>query len=302
MKHSAPQARRRDQRLPVLLAIGIGLAGGLVLAGPLSNLLKADVFHQGKELLNPFSAWMGAGDQDLLVMGTDRGTNTDVMATVRIKDGITKITQVPRDTYIESPSYGPLKINALYSLGGPKAVKAELASHLGRPMSHHILVDLALVRHLGDALGGLEVTVPKRMYYNDYSQKLFIDLQPGPQTLKGKDLEGFLRFRHDELGDIGRLERQKLAVRALFNKLTRPETVLRLPQLMGLAGKNLKTDLGPMEIGGIVASMAGTKLEIDQLPGVPNYRNGISYWDVNWPTPETNNTNDTATSRYRFLF
>jgi LCP family protein required for cell wall assembly len=234
-------------------------------------------------------------------MGTDRGSNTDVIATVRIKDGVTKITQVPRDTYIESPSYGPLKINALYSLGGPKALKAELASHLGRPLSHHVLVDLALVRRLGDALGGLEVTVPKRMVYNDYSQKLFIDLQPGLQTLKGKDLEGFLRFRHDEMGDIGRLERQKLAVQALFNKLTRPETILRLPQLMGLAGQDLKTDLGPMEIGGLITAMAGTKLEIDQLPGVPNYRNGISYWDVTWPAPETIGS-DKDSSRYRFLF
>ena len=301
MKHSAPQARRRDQRLPVLLAIGIGLAGGLVLARPLGDLLKFDVFKQGKQLLNPFTAWIGAGDQDLLVMGTDRGSNTDVMATVRIKDGVTKITQVPRDTYIESASYGPLKINALYSLGGPKAVKAELASHLGRPLSHHVLVDLALVRRLGDALGGLEVTVPKRMVYNDYSQKLFIDLQPGLQTLKGKDLEGFLRFRHDEMGDIGRLERQKLAVQALFNKLARPETILRLPQLMGLAGKDLKTDLGPMEIGGLITAMAGTKLEIEQLPGVPNYRNGISYWDVKWPAPAAIGS-DNDSSRYRFLF
>ena len=301
MKHSVPQARRRDQRLPVLLAIGIGLAGGLVLAGPLNDLLKGDIFKQGQELLNPFTAWIGAGDQDLLVMGTDRGSNTDVIATVRIKDGVTKITQVPRDTYIESPDYGPLKINALYSLGGPKAVKAELASHLGRPLSHHILVDLALVRRLGDALGGLEVTVPKRMYYNDYSQKLFIDLHPGPQTLKGKDLEGFLRFRHDELGDIGRLQRQKLAVQALFNKLTRADNILRLPGLMGLAGKDLKTDLGPMEIGGLITAMAGTKLEIEQLPGVPNYRNGISYWDVRWPAPAST-SNDTNNNRYRFLF
>ena len=301
MKHSVPQARRRDQRLPVLLAIGIGLAGGLVLAGPLGELLKGDVFKQGKELLNPFTAWIGAGDQDLLLMGTDRGSNTDVIATVRIKDGVTKITQVPRDTYIESPSYGPLKINALYSLGGPKAVKAELASALGRPLSHHVLVDLALVRRLGDALGGLEVTVPKRMVYNDYSQKLFIDLQPGLQTLKGKDLEGFLRFRHDEMGDIGRLERQKLAVQALFTKLTRPETILRLPQLMGLAGQDLKTDLGPMEIGGLITAMAGTKLQIEQLPGVPTYRNGISYWDVKWPDPATIGS-DNDSSRYRFLF
>jgi hypothetical protein len=56
-----------------------------------------------------------------------------------------------------------------------------------------------------------------------------------------------------------------------------------------------------MEIGGLITAMAGTKLEIDQLPGVPNYRNGISYWDVKWPAPETIGS-DKDSSRYRFLF
>ena len=91
---------------------------------------------------------------------------------------------------------------------------------------------------MADALGGIEVDVPKRMVYSDHSQGLYIDLQPGPQTLKGRDLEGFLRFRHDEMGDIGRLERQQLALQALFRKLTRPEHLVRLPVLLAAAGKN----------------------------------------------------------------
>ena len=46
--------------------------------------------------------------------------------------------------------------------------------------------------------------MPKRMYYVDNAQGLYIDLYPGKQLLKGEELEGFLRFRHDETGDLGR--------------------------------------------------------------------------------------------------
>ena len=64
------------------------------------------------------------------------------------------------------------------------------------------------IETLANLVGGIEVDVPKRLYYVDRSQNLVIDLQPGPQLLKGKDLEGFLRWRNDGRGDFGRLERQ----------------------------------------------------------------------------------------------
>ena len=137
---------------------------------------------------------------------------------------------------------------------------------------------------------------------------LYIDLQPGPQTLKGRDLEGFLRFRHDEMGDIGRLERQQLALQALFRKLTRPEHLVRLPVLLAAAGKNLKTDLGPMELGGLITAMGTTQLETKRLGGRPFYRNDISYWDAEWPQPapedSAENGGDSGGENcgYRFVF
>jgi LCP family protein required for cell wall assembly len=302
MKSSA--LKKRSAWSPVLVASAVGLAGGLALAGPLSGLLKGDLLDKAHSLTNPFAAWTGLGDQEMVVLGTDvGGGNTDVMYLVKVANGVTRLTQVPRDTYIESSVYGPLKVNALYSFGGVKAVKQELSSRMGEPIDHHIVVDLSAVRRIGDQLGGLEVNVPKRMYYVDRSQGLYIDLQPGPQTLKGRDLEGFIRYRHDELGDIGRLERQKLVLNALFAKLTRPENLLRLPSLIGSVGKDLKTDLGPMELGGLATAMATTRLETKRLGGRPFDRNGISYWETEWPKPPaaSDSTADSS-NRYRFLF
>ena len=270
----------------MLAAIGIGLGGGALLAAPLNSLLSSTGVASNLERVNPFSAWTGLGEREVVILGTDAGGgNTDVMYTLRVENGITRLTQVPRDTYIDSSRFGPLKANALYAMGGADAVKSELSRHLHRPIQHHILVNLSVIRRLGDALGGLEVTVPKRMLYHDNTQGLHIDLQPGPQVLRGRDIEGFLRFRHDELGDIGRLDRQRLLLKALFHQITQPESLVRLPALLTAAGKDLKTDLGPMEIGGLITSMGGTQLDAQRLGGRPFMRDGLSYWQADWPSP-----------------
>lgn len=307
---SSPVARRprkRGKRGPVVVAIAVGLGSGLLLSGPLWNWLNANPDQASTPITNPFAAWSGVGNQDILLLGTDvGGGNTDVIASLRVEGGTTHIIQVPRDSYIEAEGYGPHKINALYSLGGTDLVKRELSRKLGRPITHHVVVNLAAIRRMADAIGGIEVNVPKRMYYVDNSQGLTIDLQPGLQNLKGRDLEGFLRFRHDELGDIGRIERQQLALQALFRKLTRPEHLVRLPALLSAAGKDLKTDLGPMELGGLITAMGTTELQTQRLGGQPFMRDGISYWQAEWPQGDggmgEHGGDDPGRSRYQGLY
>ena len=304
--NSPAQSPVRDERGPILKAIAIGLGGGLLLAAPLNQLLSGAPEGANHQLVNPFTSWTGAGAKEVVILGTDvGGGNTDVMYTLRVRDGVTELTQVPRDTFIQSSRYGALKANALYAYGGPEAVKQELSRHLGRPVEHHILINLSVIRRLGDALGGLEVNVPKRMVYHDNTQGLHIDLQPGPQVLRGKNIEGFLRFRHDELGDIGRLDRQRLLLKALFNQITKPESLVRLPSLLSAAGKDMKTDLGPMEIGGLVTAMGGTRLDAKRLGGRPFMRDGLSYWQADWPAPESGTRGAGEASggdRYKSLF
>lgn len=296
MKSPVAQPRRRSsRRAPLLLAMALGLGGGVLLSMPLSQWLSSGGGGAGNpRITNPFAAWSRVGDQDILLLGTDQaGALTDVIASLRIDGGTTRITQVPRDTYIEAEGYGPQKINALYPLGGTELLKRELSGKLGRPISHHVIVNLAAIRRMADAIGGIEVDVPKRMYYVDNTQGLYIDLQPGLQNLKGRDLEGFLRFRHDEMGDIGRIERQQLALKALFRKLTRPEQLVRLPMLLASAGKDLQTDLGPMELGGLITAMGGTQLDVERLDGQPFMLDGISYWEARWPDPADGHTGST---------
>jgi LCP family protein required for cell wall assembly len=286
-KRRPKQPRGGLPRLPLFLA-GLGLGYGL--NGPIPHLATGLLagLHHPQAVIGSLVAPAGMGDRRIVVLGTDHvSTNTDVMFTVQLKDGLTQLTQVPRDTFIDSEQYGVMKANALYSSGGPEMVKEELSTLLSAKVDRYLVLNLNAVQRLADALGGVEVDVPKRMYYVDNSQDLYIDLYPGRQLLKGEALEGFLRFRHDELGDIGRMERQKLVLSEVFKKLANPATAARLPELMSIAGKDVLTDLSPVDMGALVTAMATTTLSSSRLEGTPYWHEDISYW-----MPDTNPDRD----------
>jgi LCP family protein required for cell wall assembly len=285
---SAPRRGRGRALLPFALGLtlGYGLASPSLRQLPslLSGMLQAP--RSLAAIVNP----MASGNRRVLVLGRDKvGDNTDVMFTVQVKDGITLVTQVPRDTFVETDQLGTVKANALFALGGVDTTKEEVAKLIGSPVQRYFKLNLDAVAKVADALGGVEVDVPKRMYYVDNAQGLYIDLYPGPQVLRGQALEGFLRFRHDELGDLGRMERQRLVMARVFSKLAEPATLTRLPQLLEIAGNDVLTDLSPIEMTQLLTAMAHTKLSTQRLPGRLYWHDNLSYW-----MPDTNTQHPTG--------
>ena len=314
MASDAQQPSQGTPRRHIVLAVVVGLSGGLMLSVPLSRLINSEPSSTAEQpvappqpapLANPFAGWTGFGAREVVVLGRDRtGNNTDVIFTVRVNGTTTTITQIPRDSYIDAEGFGAMKLNALMAYGGVEAVERELSRLMNRPIRHHILVRLDAIETLANLVGGIEVDVPKRLYYVDRSQNLVIDLQPGPQVLKGKDLEGFLRWRNDGRGDFGRLERQQLALKGLFEQMKQPQNLIRLPALITAAGQALETDLGPMELGGLITAMGTTDLNASTLNAVPFYADGISYLDTEWPAKTSTgaDASEASSQRFRFLF
>jgi LCP family protein required for cell wall assembly len=273
-----PRRQRRNSKLP-WLTFALGLSMGYGLAKPSAVALLSSSLGQGMTLVGQLFDPLGLSRRQVLVLGTDKvGDNTDVMFTVRVKDGLTHIVQLPRDTYVASPRLGIVKANALYGQAGIAETKLEMGRLLGTPVERYVKVNLDAVARVGDALGGIEVDVPKRMAYVDHSQHLSIDLYPGRQVLKGDDLLGFLRFRHDEAGDLGRMERQRLVLNEVFRKLNQPATLARLPALIKIAGEDIHTDLSPVELTQLAARLGHTRLSTERLAGRPYWEDNLSYW------------------------
>lgn len=154
-----------------------------------------------------------------------------------------RILGVPRDTGVAIQGIGYTKLVHAYATGGVGRTRAAVVKLLDIPIAHYLVFSIPALRHLVDLIGGVPITVEKRMFYNDREQHLFINLQPGAQVLDGARAEQYVRFRNDPEGDIGRIRRQQHFVRAALQALHRPTVWVRLPQIISTARADLGTDL-----------------------------------------------------------
>ena len=73
------------------------------------------------------------------------------------------------------------------------------------PINYYIKTNTTGLRGMVDLVGGVYMVVDKNMHYTDRHGGLHINLKASPekQLLNGKQAEGFVRFRHDAIGDSG---------------------------------------------------------------------------------------------------
>ena len=231
--------------------------------------------------------------QNILLLGVDsngqgtdlwNGTRSDTIMVINVdpKTHTIKAISIPRDCKVYLPdNKGVQKINSAHALGGVNLVKKTLRETFGIKVDKYIIVHDDAVEKVVDALGGVPIYVEKPMHYNDYAGHLHINLNKGNTTLNGKQAVGYLRYRKDGLGDIGRTQRQQWFLRSLFEKLHSQQIITKIPEVLNICNTYIKTDMSFYELSQYAAFARGVdinKIEIATLPGAPNQKGYISYW------------------------
>lgn len=281
-----------------LTAIGISILISLTILLILNtSLIPGNVRHKFSNIITDINKTPGiallGGKQNILLMGVDsnggqsdpfKGTRTDTLMLISI-DPFTKsvnAVSIPRDSKVFiAEDHGLDKINSAHAVGGPDLTVRTVEQTFGVKISHYIVIDRNGVKDLVGALGGVPVFVEKRMRYVDHSAGLNIDLYPGYQNLTPVEAEGYLRFRHDAIGDIGRIKRQQWFVRGLVKKMQSPEMIMKIPQIIQLASKYIRTDMNFYELSQFAAYSKSINLSDVQtatLPGKPSKYGRVSYW------------------------
>jgi len=222
---------------------------------------------------------------NILVMGIDKVPEdpsnpdaifrgrSDTMLLLRVDptDDSVSLLSIPRDTQVQLPAVGMEKINGANVNGGaPLAAQTVSGVLNGVPIDRYVRISTGAFRELVDLLGGVEVYVPKPMSYQDQTQKLKINLAAGLQTLNGDQAEQFARFRYDAYGDIGRVQRQQVLLKALLKQATNPAVIPRLPSLVTAMRKYVDTNLSPEEMLSLVGAarqLSQGKVKMVMLPG-----------------------------------
>ena len=225
----------------------------------------------------------------VMIMGVDERaddvgrSDTLMIATLDPDKNQAALLSVPRDTRVKIKGHGFDKINAAYAYGGRKLTQETIENLLNTHIDHYIKINVHGFTKIIDALGGIDIDVEKRMYYEDPWDDdggLYIDLQPGMQHMDGKTAITYVRYR-DEEGDIGRIKRQQNFMKAVMDKLVSPTIIPKLPAIVSAVSDSVETDMSVSEILSFLGTLQDAKdngLKSEMLPGKPVYIEGISYW------------------------
>ncbi len=248
------------------------------------------LFSSGLDKTKRTGNFISAQDKvNILVMGVDERSDdvgrsdTMFVVTVDTKTKSVALLSIPRDTRVKIPGHGWEKINHAYAYGGHKLTQQTVEELLGIPIDHYVLINFKGFQKIVDAIGGVDIDVEKRMYYEDpYDgpNGFVIDLRPGVQHMDGRTAIQYVRYR-DEEGDIGRIQRQQKFIKALFKEVASPAIITKVPAIIREVSSTISTDMSTTEminLAQILNDAYKQGLKTDMVPGKPAYIDDVSYW------------------------
>ena len=270
-----------------LIWVGAGLC--VFLCGALLGAVSGGGPGQSHGFLRLLAPAFGGRDRvTILALGVDnsegRGlADTIIVLVVWPKTGEVAALSIPRDSRVVIPGVGTRRINASHAYGGLPLTIETVEMLLGIPFDYYIELNVSGLVDLVDTIGGIDIEVEKRMHYRDRSQNLLIDLYPGLQHLTGEQAVGYVRFRHDAMGDLGRIDRQRKFLRIVVGEILSPDNVTRLPKLADAFVDTVETNLTVRDILSlkkIIEQLGPDAIRMAILPAHPRIIGGQSLLEL----------------------
>ncbi|WP_405017703.1 LCP family protein [Kitasatospora sp. NBC_00070] len=169
---------------------------------------------------------------------------------------------IPRDAMVRVPACELpdgtrtqarfMQFNWAFETGGPACTIRTVEQLSGIRVDHHLILDFTGFKKMVDAVGGVEVCVPRAIH----DKNAQLDLPPGRQTLGGEQALGYVRVR-ETLGDgsdTQRMGRQQQFLASLIRKVQSQGVLLnptRLWPLLDAATSAVTADEGLSRVGAL---------------------------------------------------
>lgn len=218
-----------------------------------------------------YPQWDGASRVNIAFFGLRGGdisgedcpvcTDTIILLTI---DPVTKtagMLSLPRDLWVNIPSYGYSRINTAWTVGeaaklpggGPGLAMKTVSQFIGVPIQYYVQVDFDTFISFVDMLGGIEVVPEARLKLDPIGEGTdhFVLKCCQPRHLNGKRALAYARCRDASQGcadgDVGRAKRQQQVILAVRDKIFTPEEFARLmvqaPELYSMFSSGIHTNM-----------------------------------------------------------
>ncbi len=162
------------------------------------------------------------------------------------------VLSIPRDTMVYEPGcqarptigagiWGPYQqaiIDGAMNIGGPSCAVKTVKALTDIPLDHFAMFDFNSFRAMVDAMGGVQVCVPRGGYHDPYSR---LNLRGGLHLLTYNQALAYVRTRHgveadgDVGGDLPRIMLQQAFASSVIQKVNRQGILSNTFQLLKIA-------------------------------------------------------------------
>jgi len=226
--------------------------------------------------------WIWRNGTTVLLLGLDEAAwpaHSDTIMLMRFNPKTHTINQlsIPRDTRVEIPGRGVDKINAAMFWGGTSLAVRTVKEYTGIPINHVMVVSFAGFPRLVNAVGGVDMRVPKTITTTAGSNARAVVFEKGMHHFDGKYAMLYVRIRYAD-DDFHRAARQQAFVQALQKKIAKPSNITRLPEIGRRFMSGVDTDLTTNQIIELAylkwRSSGGKKMVME---GTPGWEGGVAY-------------------------
>lgn len=193
-----------------------------------------------------------------------------------------KMTSLLRDIWVNIPGYSENKLNASYSMGGPKLAIETIERNFGIDIDRYAVVDFQAFVNIFDRLGGvtLELSDSEIAFINQWAEKSDNNTplaQAGTYRISGNQALAHARNRSSAGSDFDRTNRQREVLSALINQV-KSSSLNEIRQIVFEVGSYVTTNLTQNEILNLVWN-ALTYLNYPmETYFVPQYTDFVNQW------------------------
>ena len=207
----------------------------------------------GKSVTEPFTILLMGIDSTDEVLEKNAIANGDTLILITFNPKTLNATMlsIPRDSYIPISCWSGKPENKITHAAayGNDCMMRSINDYFDVDIDYYAKINFKGLVKLVDAVGGVEVDVPKQLCTDDSSRSNVVCINPGRQVLTGEQALVFARNRKSLAdGDFGRARHQQEIIMALVNKMKDIKDVKTFTSILDTVSNSVDTNLTTKQI------------------------------------------------------